>query len=209
MEVNMFKGVFIGKNATKQTKRILILGESHYEENGKIEDTKSVIKYICLDGNLKDGRFFENVLRTFGYETTPKQRTEFWNKVYFGNYVEELCGKGINNTAEDKIKRNREKYNNSLFDFINKNQIDIVFCFSRLVSNNLPDINKNEKESYPITGKFYLSKREYLPQCSHKHTECKLLKSLTVYGLKHASAYYNYSNYRNYFLSIRDDLPFI
>ena len=31
----MFKNVFIGENAKNQSKRILILGESHYEEAGE------------------------------------------------------------------------------------------------------------------------------------------------------------------------------
>lgn len=47
----MFKNMFIGENAKNQSKRILILGESHYEETGEIDGTESVVKFLAVEGN--------------------------------------------------------------------------------------------------------------------------------------------------------------
>ena len=194
----MFKNVFIGKNAKNQSKRILILGESHYEEIGEIDGTESVVKFLAVEGNdtEKKTMFYKNIMKTFGYDVTPENRKLFWNKVFCGNYVDTLCGKGENNTAKHHITNNRKNYNNSLFDFINKNGIDIVFCFSRLVYNNLPGFAKGEKEEKLINHKkLYLNKSEYRPEYIHKWCDIRLNKQLTVYGLKHPSAFYSSEKY--------------
>lgn len=190
----MFKNVFIGENAKNQSKRILILGESHYEESGEIDGTESVVKFLAVEGNdtEKKTMFYKNIMLTLGYDVTPENREFFWNKVFCGNYVDELCGKGENNTAKYHISENRKKYNNDLFSFINKNEIDIVLCFSRLVYNNLPSLTKGEKQER-LTGHRtqYLNKCEYQAERVHKWCDVQLNKQLTVYGLKHPSAFYS------------------
>ncbi len=194
----MFKNVFIGENAKNKSKRILILGESHYEEAGEIDGTESVVKFLAVEGNdtEKKTMFYKNIMKTFGYDITPENRVLFWNKVFCGNYVDKLCGKGENNTAKHHIHHNRNVYNNKLFDFINENEIDIVFCFSRLVYNNLPSFAKSEKEIKLITyPQLYLNKFTYQPNCNHKWCDVQLKKQLTVYGLKHPSAFYNPETY--------------
>ena len=110
----MYDNVFIGENAQNQTKRILILGESHYEESGKIDGgTASVVKYLAINGNDNKTQFYKNIMRTFGYEISKESRNEFWNKVYCGNYVNDPCGKGKNNPAKSEISKNRTKYNDN------------------------------------------------------------------------------------------------
>ena len=77
----MYDNVFIGENAHNQPKRILILGESHYEESGKIDGgTASVVKYLAINGNDNKTQFYKNIMRTFGYEISKESRNEFWNK---------------------------------------------------------------------------------------------------------------------------------
>lgn len=194
----MFKNVFIGENAKNQSKRILILGESHYEETGEIDGTESVVKFLAVEGNdtEKKTMFYKNIMKTFGYDANLMNRKLFWDKVFCGNYVDELCGKGKNNTAEHHISNNRKNYNNSLFDYINKNEIDVVLCYSRLVYNNLPSFSKDEKEEKMINHKkLYLYKSEYQPQYIHKWCDVLLNKHLTVYGLKHPSAFYSFEIY--------------
>ena len=153
----MYKGVFVGKNAKSQAKRILILGESHHwceedwslqpgetkeqaeERRRKKEEgykTENVVKryfenYSKRRDRDKAYRFFDYIVRTFDVEAET-HREEFWNKVYFGNYVKELCG--VRDTqAKTAINKKYEQYNQSLFRFIKDNAIDYVFCFSRRV----------------------------------------------------------------------------
>lgn len=192
-DTHMFKNVFVGKNANKQSKRILILGESHYEETGEIDGTESVVKFLAVDGNdtKMNTMFYKNIMKSFGYDVTPENRLLFWSKVFCGNYVNTLCGKGKSNTAEHHITQNRKNYNNALFDFINENEIDIVICFSRLVYNNLPGFTKREKEEKLTNHQTqYLNKCEYQPECTHNWCDVQLKKQLTVYGLKHPSKFY-------------------
>ena len=48
----MFKGAYEGENAKYQNKRILILGESHYDKDGYDNfTTKSVIENYNLNQN--------------------------------------------------------------------------------------------------------------------------------------------------------------
>ena len=200
----MYDNVFIGENANKQSKRILILGESHYEEDGEINGTDSVVKHLAINGNDTKTQFYKNIMRTFGYKITKESRKDFWSKVYCGNYVNKPCGKGKNNSAKTFINKNRIEYNDSLFNFINENEIDIVLCFSRLVYNNLPSFAKGESQNQ-LTAKSELLKHryhelykfEYQPECEHKHCDVKLKNTLTVYGFKHPSACYSHSTYYN------------
>lgn len=231
----MHRGVFIGNNVRNQEKRILILGESHHWSKGDWElkpneteeqaeerrkkkaeeyETKKVITNY-LDNYKTRSRdrayqFFEKIILSFGLDP-ERERETFWNNVYFGNYIEELCGIKDGKAANVlKTKNggilNREKYNDTLFEFINLNRIDIVFCFGRLVFNNLPSLNKEyfteekcqdkieiKKSGKPID---YIANCAYLPDINHKSTNFVLKKRLDVYGLKHPSAYgFNPENY--------------
>ena len=142
----MFKGVYEGENAKYQNKRILILGESHYDKDGYDDfTTKSVIENYHLNPNEKKYNFFHKIAQCFSVNTNDidKEFECFWNNVYFANYVDELCGIG-DSKAKSLIENNKKEYNNELFEFINKNEIDIVFVFGRTVYNNLPSYSKNK-----------------------------------------------------------------
>lgn len=204
----MYDNVFVGKNANKQPKRILILGESHYEEDGKIDGTDGVVKHLAINGNDKETQFYKNIMLTFGYEITEENRKEFWSKIYCGNYVNKPCGKGKNNAAKTHINENRIEYNDSLFNFINESEIDIIFCFSRLVYNNLPGFAKGESEELLIEHKTqYLKRFTYKPNCAHKKCDIQLKKPVTVYGLKHPSSSYSYiTYYEQHFKNEKDNI---
>ena len=144
----MFKGVYEGENAKYQNKRILILGESHYDKDGYDNfTTKSVIENYHLNPNEKKYNFFHKIAQCFSVKTNDidKEFESFWNNVYFANYVDGLCGIG-DSKAKILIKNNKEKYNNELFEFINKNEIDIVFVFGRTVYNNIKKSISNGAE---------------------------------------------------------------
>lgn len=209
----MFKGVYEGKNAKCQNKRILVLGESHYDKDEYDNfTTKSVIENYYLNPNKKKYNFFHKIAQCFSINSTDinKEFECFWSNVYFANYVDELCGIG-NSKAKNSIKNNRKKYNNELFEFINKNEIDIVFVFDRTVYNNLPSYSKNktadEKQADLDNGNLFVGKkRDFISYCiyrkdeKHKYADTILDKDVHIYGLRHPSARcgFNAENYKPY-----------
>ena len=209
----MFKGVYEGKNAKHQSKRILILGESHYDKDGYDNfTTKSVIENYHLNPNEKKYNFFHKIAQCFSVNTNDidKEFECFWSNVYFANYVDELCGIG-DSKAKSLIENNKKEYNNELFEFINKNKIDIVFIFGRTVYNNLPSYSKNktaaEKQPDLDNGNIFVgSRRDFISHCvylkgeQHKNVKTVLMRDVHIYGLRHPSAQcgFNAENYKPY-----------
>lgn len=197
----MYKGVFAGKLASEQKKRVLILGESHHgnptvwkQENKTTKDV--VLSYLKkYHGGQSDPNyaFFEKIVNSFGFDP-KKYREEFWSKVYFGNYVDVLCG-SRDSKAKREIKKQKEKddiYNQELFEFINDKEIDVVFCFSKLVWKNLPvEIPYQQKaESAYIKSCIYEAEKGFgnIPT---------LKKPLKVYGMRHPTSWgYSPKNYQ-------------
>lgn len=115
----MFKGVYEGKNAKHQSKRILILGESHYDKDGYNDfTTDSVVQNFYSNPGEKKYQFFHKIAKCFfeNVKDIDDEFESFWNNVYFANYVDGLCGIG-DSKAKILIKNNKEKYNNELFEF--------------------------------------------------------------------------------------------
>lgn len=209
----MFNGVYEGKKAKCQNKRILILGESHYDKDGYDNfTTKSVIENYHLNPNEKKYNFFHKIAHCFSVNTNDidKEFECFWSNVYFANYVDELCGIG-DSKAKSLIENNKEEYNNELFEFINKNKIDIVFIFGRTVYNNLPSYSKNkattEKQPDLDNGNIFVgSRRDFISHCvylkgeQHKNVKTVLKRDVHIYGLRHPSAQcgFNVENYKPY-----------
>lgn len=130
------------------------------------------------------------------YTQSEEQRRNFWDNVFFGNYISVLCGVG-DSKAKNTIKaeNHREEYNDQLFSFVNDNQIDAIFCFSRLVYNNLPKLAKEDGDKQdsqncePIgRKKDYINICKYVPGAARPGTSIPLIKELTVYGMRHPSA---------------------
>ncbi|MBQ7769094.1 MAG: hypothetical protein IJ403_09485 [Oscillospiraceae bacterium] len=203
----MHNGEFRGDLAENQKVRVLILGESHYwGEDKKEEDklTSKVVetylkKYNSRIRSEKDRsyRFFDNIVQAFGID--PENRTDFWNRVWFGNYIDEPCG--VRDSQATKVLKRpgkRDALNKQLFEFIEENKIDIVFCFSRKVYAKLPPLElAGDSEK---TGEKSDSHR--LDMCVYGAGERKavsipLSKSVTVYGLKHPSQGFSYRKYQN------------
>lgn len=211
----MHWGVFHGKDADKQPKRILILAESHHINSSTDKkpgipatySTESVIRndYFSNPETRKSGGntyIFEKITLSFNINPEePGNREAFWEKVYFGNYINVLCGVR-DGTAKNLLKKetnNRQRYNDALFRFINDHQIDIVFCFSRLVYNKLPslsevpEIRKQENLEEKCCGKIggrndFIKCCKYLAGTDHNATTVHLQKDLRVFGMRHPSA---------------------
>lgn len=204
----MHHGVYIGKYAKDRSKKILILGESHhinksdnsvagvpanYTSASVVEEY--LIKAKC--GKVTNSlQFFSKIAESFGFDSErEEERLEFWKSVYFGNYVDVLCGIG-DDKAEKQISKNKKSYNDELFQFINENGIDIVCCFGRRVFNALPSLtNKSLEEQGRICKDIYIGKTNdfielctYLPNVCHRGTSVELKKSVMVYSFRHPSA---------------------
>ena len=214
----MYKGVFCGARAKKRSKRILILGESHHwsaEDYLKTEKERSIKEesyrtdecverylrnYNTCTGKERDlsYRFFDNIVRAFDIDP-ELYRTDFWSRVYFGNYVDRLCGvRDSRATNLLKIAGKREELNRQLFEFIENNRIDIVFCFSRKVYDKLPPLEESLGDREEKGEK---SDSHRLDACVYGAGERKavpipLSKSVTFYGLKHPSQGFSYRKYQ-------------
>ena len=205
----MHHGVFEGQKAKDQKVGVLILGESHYwDEDKKEEDrlTSKVVntylkKYNSRIRSEKDRsyRFFDNIVQAFGID--PEKRTDFWNQVYFGNYIDEPCG--IRDARATKLLKKagkREELNTQLFKFIEQNEIRIVFCSSRKVYDKLPSLDEklgdqevkgDENDSHRLNKCVYCA-----GAAQRKYVSISLSKPVTVYGLKHPSQGFSYRRYQ-------------
>lgn len=225
----MHNGVFAGKEAKNQTKRVLILGESHHwgsedwelqlgeteeqaegrrKEKAENYRTENVVKNYLREYEKPTDRdqayrFFDKIVQAFGFDPET-QRKYFWDHVWFGNYIDELCGVGDSKaTALLGRDKKRQEYNDQLFKFINAKEIKVIFCFSRRVYNKLPSLVKGECEEKINVGDFlqtkdgkpktdYISYCKYLPG-SHDYTSNHLEKSVEIYGMLHPSGRYGFA----------------
>ena len=89
---------------------------------------------------------------------------------------------------------------NQLFEFINENEIDIVFCFSRKVYEKLPSLDKDLGDSETAKDEndsHRLNKCIYCAGVAQRdHVSISLAKTVTVYGLKHPSQGFSYQKYQ-------------
>ena len=182
----MHKGEYIGKCFEEQKTKILILGESHHgDENeiGKPRENRLTVDVVNDYLNAKKGDmdrawyFFTKIAHAF-YESFDRSQTiKFWEKVAFGNYVDVCCGVK-DKTAKKFIHEMKDIYNHELFQFVNKNSIDVVLCFSKLVFGSLPETSIPIEEMDPRIKIRYYAANEY-----------SLNKELRIYGIPHPSGY--------------------
>ncbi|SCY30683.1 hypothetical protein SAMN02910370_02062 [Lachnospiraceae bacterium XPB1003] len=198
----MSPGEWRGKNIS-ESNRILILGESHY---GEVESIGKPVPYATSGvveeylshrepggGSARWDRFFDRIAESFGY--SHERSSEFYEKVWFGNYVPVLCGKGATNKAEHFMKISRREYNDSLFSFVNQNDISVIVCFSKAVFWNLPAAADEDRDSYKEISLPALGGRgnvintyEYKAGVPHGACGIVLDEDLKIYGIRHPSA---------------------
>ena len=200
----MSPGEWKGSNIV-ETNRTLILGESHYEDDSNSigkevpYSTAGVVEEYLSQHCKTDGRkgrwhrFFDRIAESFGY--SKEHSVDFYKKIWFGNYVNVLCGTGEENKACHYMNKNRKEYNDELFSFVNSHDIDVIACFSKEVFWHLPAMAKEDSDSYrelslPLTGgrKNVINYYEYAPGVKHDSCDVELKKPLKVYGIRHPSA---------------------
>ena len=201
----MHYGVFKGEKAKNQPVKYLILGESHHvSTDPKVTTDKvagvpaSYTTASVIQEHLdkrKTHDFLTKIAKTFGSE----EEDAFWQSVYFGNYIDVLCGIG-NSVAKNQIKEqdNRIKYNDQLFQFVNEHKIEKIFCFSILAYKSLPSLSDDEESKCETVGRRG-NRRVFLRQCQykagtqHKGASVILQQDLHVYGISHPQAKGGYS----------------
>lgn len=195
--------------------RVLILGESHYDDDNfgeKVSFPTSGVVKRYFESRRKWSQFFDKMAASFGYDRDNAR--QFYEKVFFGNYIDVVCGIGDSN-AKHYADLNRDTYNSEWFDFINRNQIDVVVCFSKLVYNHFPSLNdsgKNEEIGKEYVGDIggkanYVEYCTYVPDKEHNHSSVKLKKPLKLYGIRHPSARCGYDPDQIYdYISTQEDL---
>lgn len=173
-------------------------------EKARAYSTTKVVDDYLINYNTYSGRerekcyrFFDNIVLAFGMNPETN-RIDFWEMVYFGNYIDEICGvRDQYATNLLKNQDNREKYNDQLFNFITEYKIDIVFCFSRKVYNNLPPLEDFDIEIPGEKGNSQrLDKCVYYPG-KRKQNKISLKKPVIIYGLHHPSQGFSYRAYRD------------
>lgn len=208
----MHKGVFCGEKAGNRPIKILVLGESHHTDSGEnstpgVEatyQTKEIVRDRYLKSynakmNNRDPayRFFDNIVRAFGLDPETS-RTDFWNEVYFGNYIPVLCGVG-DDKAVNYLKKaaNQDDCNSQLFRFIDDNEIDIICCFSRRVYSKLPPTECFDEETPGDKNDPHrVDKTIYYPG-PRKGISVSLSKPVAIYGLRHPSRGFCYQRYQD------------
>ncbi len=194
----MHHGEWRGDNAKQHG--ILILGESHHI-NTSTDPVAGIPASYTTDANVRDYlrhptnktyRFYDKIVASFGLDPN-NQRNEFWDKVYFGNYIDVLCGVRDRSARNTLNADNRETYNDQLFHFINDHAIRTVFCFSILAYNHLPSMADGESDTCNSLGmcgnrQIYLRHCLYKAGAPHDHTTVSLKHDLEVYGIQHPSA---------------------
>lgn len=201
----MFKDPFEGKQASTLNSPILVLGESHHDNNENDNFTTQVVVNTNYKNNPTDKKykFFHRIAKSFGIieSDIDSEFINFWDYIYFANYIDELCGIG-DNRAKKLVKDHKCKYNNELLDFINHSGVTHIFVFSRLVYNELPPLKKgsNEKTSRLTDDNLTVNgKRDWIEYCEYKSiSHPQLNHDICVYSMRHPScrAGFNSENYR-------------
>lgn len=198
----MTQGVWIGNDAIPHG--ILILGESHYDDEADAGKpvpytTADVVSNYLNGPSTKWGRFFTRIAESFGYDYNS--RKDFYDKVYFGNYIDKLCGKRGDSTASKIAAEYRTEYNDQLFSFVNEHGIYYVLCFSKLVYWNLPGTGTDGHFEELSVGKIRYGKGwqnnkvgmgQYKKDVTYPNTSIPLNHDVMVYGIRHPSTQNGY-----------------
>ena len=152
MNSNVFFQPFVGKdyaNGGIFGKRVMILGESHYCDEGCVDCGDCRLHRECmtftqhvLGDYLDEGKERQNWMRTFlkferslvGELTDQAMRLKIWNSVIFFNYLQVAMG-GPRQAGTDE--QYRQAYA-AFFEVIDKYQPEYIIVWGKRLWNNLP-----------------------------------------------------------------------
>ena len=159
---SIFFQPFVGKDYASGGnfgKRIMILGESHYCDEGCADCGDCRLHRECmgftqhvLGDYLDEGTERQNWMRTFlkferslvGEETDQAMRLKIWNSVVFFNYLQMAMG----GPREAGTSGQYQQAGKAFFEAIQKYQPEYIIVWGKRLWNNLPgDNGQHEKAS--------------------------------------------------------------
>ena len=166
---------FVGKdyaNGGIVGKRIMILGESHYCDEGCADCGDCRLHRECMDFTqhvlgdyLDEGTERQNWMRTFlkferslvGHETDSKESEKVWNSVLFFNYLQVAMG-GPREAGTTEQYRQAAR---AFFEVLDKFQPEYVILWGQRLWDNTPSERWQEGTDIIVDGKrvavgFYL-----------------------------------------------------
>lgn len=108
MEMKPFYLPWEGPNYMVSNPKILILGESHYKREGSDQNTftQGVIRSWAV-GEQGTRKFFTTIAKVLSgnldKHMTKGEKAEFWNRVAFYNYIQEVVGEGPRDRPTDAM----------------------------------------------------------------------------------------------------------
>lgn len=165
--------------------RILLLGESHYNEKDQDSTFTRRVVEKCGQGD-KRRRFFTITARFIlhqgqGGKLSAQQRTAFWDQVAFYNYVQELVGeRARQRPTPDMWKHSKGAYYQVLQDL----EPDLVVVLGRQLAKNLPPPPVDGitfcKVNHPSSGFKYENHAQSLMNAIEEARDMKLLDAAVV-----------------------------
>ena len=126
--------------AAKLGKRILVLGDSHYEWNGsgKIDQWTAITKTLVqeqIDGDYTK-RFWTNIAIMFlNKRPTPEDKREFWHSVAFYNYLQSSAGFGPSSIPVENQWKSSEP---AFLEVLSTLQPELLVVLGNRLWNHLP-----------------------------------------------------------------------
>jgi len=153
MEVNSkakpFYKPWIGDNFEGDSRRLLILGESHYGKGADNPNATRELTECYLSGKMNYA-FWTNVQNVVSPSSlTEKERSKFWHSVAFYNYVQETAG----DTAG--VSPRVEAFGNSksaFFTVLDCLKPRAILVLSTRLWNNLPGSSDGAEPTAPLVA---------------------------------------------------------
>jgi hypothetical protein len=154
MEMGIFFQPWVGKEYDNSKRKILILGESHYNDVPETEDfTKTVVERY-VSGNWNH-RFFTSISRVISglsaWETRFK-RAEIWSPLSFYNYIQQYVAKDSRlGYCPNKVA----KYHDAFEELLETYSPDFILVFSKRLWNDMLEGEPMEVHSAGIPLRKY------------------------------------------------------
>ncbi len=163
---NIFFQPFVGKDYADGGifgKRIMILGESHYCDEGCADCGDCRLHRVCMgftQGVLRDyldeGTERQNWMRTFvkferslvGEETDQAMRLKIWNSVVFFNYLQVAMG----GPREAGTSAQYRQAGEAFFEVINKYQPEYVIAWGNRLWDKMPGEHWQNGDDIVVDG---------------------------------------------------------
>jgi hypothetical protein len=156
----MFDPWNLGRDVSYNGLRLLLIGESHYDDGDELTTdpvavrrfTTDVVNYWAKNGDGGRHRFFPYIFETVSGETWSADSQEadrFWNSVYFYNYVQSLALTGARQRPTAEMFRDSE---DAFYAVLKALRPDVILVLGKALWDALPD-GLGEGPSFPSQGK--------------------------------------------------------